>query len=61
MKITGITKGRVSVEGATETWRVNPGLDINKFVGRDIKALILRKGAVVGVEHNDGSVTGERS
>lgn len=61
MKIKSVTNGQVSVEGATETWRVNPALDIKRFVGKDVKALILRSGVVVGVEHNNGSVTGEKS
>ena len=65
MKISNVTKGRggqtVSVEGADEVFPVHPSLDISRFKGKDVKALILRNRVVVGVEHNNGSVTGERS
>lgn len=66
MKILSVRNGRhgqtVAVEGTGETWLVKKGLDISRFAGRDVKSLFVnRDHIVVGVEHTNGTVTGEKS
>lgn len=66
MKIQSVTNGRhgqtVTIEGTSETFLVKKGFDISRFAGRDVKSLFVnRDHIVVGVEHTNGTVTGERS
>lgn len=67
MKIIGVTGKKntgqtIRVEGADETFRVKPGLDLTRFVDREVKALFMGAGRfIVGVEHKNGSVTGDKA